>query len=238
VSCGGFGVHSNIIFYLFAGIVIVGILVTTIGSRIRAKKRTQALQTAAQELGFAFEGEGWSDPTRAPQLETALFTRGRYREFRNIMTGTTAGFKVGIFDYTFITRAGKSSHTWTQTVTAFTQELGLPLFEMRPESFMDRVGDAFVHQDIKFDSHPDFSRRYLLRGPDPEKIRELFSPALLTFCEGLAAKDKWHVEGCGASLIVYRSEATVDAAEVRSFLDETSSIARNFIGCCGLRKSA
>jgi hypothetical protein len=231
--------HRNDPFsFWFVGVAIVAVIVWIIVAQIRARKRTQALQVTAQEIGFTFGDEDWEDQSQAPQLETALFDRGHSRKFDNVMSGSYSGFRVSLFDYSFTTGGGKSSHTWTQTVAAFTQELSLPDFALRPEGFFDRIGEALVHKDIHFDSHPDFSHRYHLRGSDPEKIRELFSPALLTFCEGLAPEDKWHIEGNGTALILYRSDATVNPVEVRAFLDETSSIASSFFSCCGLRKSA
>ena len=37
-------------------------------------------------------------------------------------------------------------------------------FEMRPENLLNKIGAALGRQDIDFDSNPEFSRRYLLRG--------------------------------------------------------------------------
>ncbi len=228
--------HGNEIFLLFLAAsvaLLIGILTL---ARAQARKRTQALQTVAQEIGFSFEGEGWGVQTQAPQLETPLFERGRDQKFSNVLSGMYSGFKTSVFDYSFRTGGGKNSHTWNQTVAAFSQDLWLPLFQMRPENFLDRIGDAFTHKDIDFDSHPEFSKRYLLRGTDPDKIRELFTPALLTFLEKLTPSKKWHMEGVGLTLMFYRYDATVSAEEIRSFLDETSLIAKTFFSSCGLKR--
>jgi hypothetical protein len=222
-------------------LVLSGIMVAVMAALIvygfaQARQRTTDLQAAAQEIGFTFEGD-WTNPTLAGQLKTALFKRGGAGRPTNVMTGTSAGFKAGLFDYSYTISTGKSSSTITQTVAAYSQDRSLPLFEMRPEGFLDRVGDAFVHADIDFDSHPEFSRRYLLRGPEPDEIRSLFTPALLTFLERLCPEDKWHIEGGGVTLILYRTGVTLEAAALRSFLNETSSIAGTFFSCCGARKS-
>jgi hypothetical protein len=226
---------SNVFLYWFFGITLVLMVAVIVFIKIQARKRTQSLQAAAQDMGFIFEGEDWSDRTQAPQLDAVLFGKGSRQRFVNIMTGAVGGFKTSLFDYSFTVGGGKSSNTLTQTVAAFSQELWLPLFEMRREVFFDRIGDAFVHKDINFDSHPEFSERYLLRGAEQDKIRELFTPALLTFLQGLSPEDKWHIEGVGATLILYRSDVTVGAGEIRPFLDETS-LARTFFGSCGLKK--
>jgi hypothetical protein len=163
------------------------------------------------------------------------------------MTGTHAGLKTSILDYSYF----QDKSRVTQTVAAYSQNLRLPFFEMHPKDFLDRGADHLFHQNISFKSHPDFSRRYLLLGIPPvlfssaptaqaednkNGIQELFSPALLSFLQELSPKNKWHIEGAGSMLVLYRNGATVGADEVRSFLDETSSIARAFFSLGGLKK--
>jgi|SRR5580658_530607 hypothetical protein len=229
--------HSNVRLYFIVGFFAVVIIVMLIG-QIQAKRRTKALITLAPAIGFSFEGDNWTDSSRAPRLQTPLFDRGRGQKFRNIMTGQFAGFDTSLFDYWYTTGGGKNSHTWTQTVVAFTQDVWLPVFELRPEGVLDRVADAFTHKDINFDSHPGFSHRYLLRGPEGDRVRELFAPPLLTFLEGLPKEEKWHMEGDGHTLILYRSNVIVSAEEIQRLLDHTSSMARTFFGSCGRAKTA
>ncbi len=162
-------------FGLFAAIV-VGFVVY---SRIQARKRTEALQLVAPQLGFNFTGAERDRLPATPDLRTALFNRGSSGRFSNIMMGTFAGLATSIFDYRYTTGSGKNSQTFSQTATAVSQELWLPEFECRPESFVDRIADHFTHRDIDFDSFPEFSRRFVLRGMSEEGIRKLFSPALI-----------------------------------------------------------
>lgn len=219
-------------FWLFFGLCTALIAASIVMANIQARRRRLALQSLAQQIGVIYQGDDWTR-MRSPQLDTALFNRGGGRRFANILTGDYGGLKMDIFDYRYTVSGGKSSQTWAQTVAVFTQDHSLPCFELRPEGFFDRVGDVFFHQDIDFDSHPVFSRRYLLRGPEPEKIRALFSPTLIALFEGLAAEDKWHIEGNGSSLILYRSNVTVDAEKIVSFRDQTSAITQGFIKACG-----
>jgi hypothetical protein len=225
---------NTMLVFLVLGVTIAAIAAIAYGF-VQARKRTAALQAVAEEIGFTFEGDR-TTPALAAQLKTALFKRGSAGRPTNVMTGTASGFKMSLFDYSYTISTGKSSNTITQTVATYSQDQSLPLFEMRPEGFFDRVGDLFVHKDIDFDSHPDFSRRYLLRGADEDKMRSLFTPALLTFLEGLLAA--WHIEGAGPTLILYRNGVTVGADELRSFLEGTSSIAKTFFRSAGLNTPA
>lgn len=212
-------------------LLIVGIIVI---SNFLARKRTEALKLTAQQLGFIFCGTG---PTRPDyQIEMALFNRGRSRSTKNLMVGKWGGFDLKVLDYSYVTGGGKNSHTWSQTVAVFTTKRNFPTFEMRPEGILERIGDFFTGGDIDFESHPDFSRRFVLRGAMPEKVRKLFSPALLTFCEGLPS-EKWHAEGCASELIFYRSDQSVDPDQIEAFLDKTAGFAKGFVDCCGVVKS-
>jgi len=103
---------------------------------------------------------------------------------------------------------------------------------------MDRLTDVFTHKDIDFDSYPGFSHRYLLRGSEVDAVRELFAPSLLTSIEGLPIEEKWHIEGDGRTLILYRSDVIVGAEEIQLLLEQTSSMAKTFFNCCGRPKPA
>jgi hypothetical protein len=227
--------HSNNSGFLGIVAVLVIFVVIFIVGRIQQKKRIAALTTLAQTMGFNFEGTAWGDPTRASRLQTAIFNRGHGRRFTNIMSGNFAGLATSVFDYWYTTGSGKNSHTYMQTVVAFTIDVGLPVFELRPEGFFDRIGDRFTHGDIDLESNPEFSNRYLLRGPQEAKIRELFTPSLLSFLEQISPEKKWHFEGDGQTLVLYVASSLVDSQGMREFLIATSSIAKTFVSCCGLK---
>jgi hypothetical protein len=195
---------------------------------LEAQRRTRAMQTAARQIGFTFEGEDWSDPSQQPGLGTALFQQGGAGP-RNVMTGTAEGLKTSLFDYSYFDPNWRRSRQ--QTVAAFCQELWLPLFELRPDSFSDPRDPDFGKR-IEF----DFSERYVLGGPEEDKIRELFNPALTSALISYTPEDHWHIEGMGTTLILYRADITVRADELPAFLQQTSLIASTFFSLCGLKK--
>jgi hypothetical protein len=212
---------------LIFGIVGTALFVAifVIISRMEAQERSSALQTVAQQMGFTFVGKQWDHKEKAQQLGTALFKRGSRSRFRNIMTGSVDGHEANLFDFCYTISAGEESSTYTQTVATFSQKLWLPDFELRPQGILDRVAEAFVVRDISFDSHPDFSRRYFLRGSNEVRIRSLFAAPLLTFFQELPANEKWHVEANLTTLIIYQSKVEIPPEEFRGFLDKTSAIA-------------
>ena len=72
---------------------------------------------------------------------------------------------------------------------------------------------------------------------DEQKVKETFTPALLSFLEGLPSEEKWHLEGDGNTLLLYRSDVLSEPEEIRSLLEDTSSIAKGFLRCCGARSA-
>jgi len=222
--------HSSnpwlILFFVALGLAVI------IWAILSAKKRTQELSQLAPQLGFTFMGKAWHGPVLDPLHKTSLLQRTRGR-FSNVMVGMAGGLEAIIFDYTY--SAGKSSVT--QTLACFSQKLPLPPFALKPEGLFDRIGDAFVHNDIDFDSHPVFSNRYALKSPDEPGTRRLFTPGLLSYMEQLPSDTKWNIEANATNLFLYRAGRTVSAADLPTFLQETSAIARTIFTSDGLKNS-
>jgi hypothetical protein len=220
--------HDTFPFIFFGGfLALMAVIVTA--SVHYARKRTRELAEVAQRIGFRFIGKSGSGPSVPSQPRVSLLQRTRGR-FSNVMTGSSGGLQISVFDYTY--PMGKSSVT--QTVASFSQEQPLPPFALRPENFFDRIGDAIVHNDIDFDSNPEFSKRYLLKSPDEAGTRRLFTPSLLTYIEQF--QTNWCIEGTGPILIVYHGGRPVSPSDLPAFLEETSRIARTFFDSESLRK--
>lgn len=199
-----------------------------------SRRRTKALANAAIEMGFTFDGE-----TRAPYLQTALFGKGYSRKFENIMTSDRAGLVVRLFDYSFVVGTGKSQQTYTQTVASFSKDhVSLPYFELRPANMLGRAWDAMAHKNIHFETEPEFARRYALQGTLPDKVRELFTPSLISLLDGLDAHEKWHIEGVGSTLVIYRADKKTAPEQMRTFLEQTSQIATTFLSFARIEATA
>jgi hypothetical protein len=181
------------------------------------KKRTEELKQLAEGLGFEFEPYG-----NAAFLQGLsnfhLFSQGHSRKVSNLLRGMTQELEVAIFDYTYITGSGKHRHVWNHSVICFQFEgPGLPPFSLRPENVGHKIGAWFGYQDIDFDTHSDFSRKYLLRGGDENAVRGLFTGAVLDFYE---EKPGVCTEGAGHTLVFYRQAVRVRPQAIRSFMEE------------------
>jgi carbonic anhydrase len=202
--------------FLVLGVIAI-IAVALYINYLKEKKRTEGMQRVAEELGFEFSPKG-DGPLLTELSLFNLFTQGHSRRLYNLMRGEANNLEVDIFDYTYVTGSGKSSHTWNQTLACFgMREASLPSFSLRPETFWDKIGTWFGYQNINFDTNPGFSDKYLLRGRDEEAVRGLFGEEVLGFFErqpGLS------VEGYGHRLIFYRQSKRVDPENIRGFLEE------------------
>ena len=143
-----------------------------------------------------------------------------------MISGVANGVSMAIFDYQFTTGGGKNQQTHRQTVISFKSEhLLIPDFEVRPENVFHKIGQAFGYGDIDFDSHPVFSKKFLLRGPDEPAIRELFTDEKLTFFEnylGICA------EGGADQLLFYRARKIVKPDMINEFMTEGFSVYGQF----------
>jgi hypothetical protein len=137
-----------------------------------------------------------------------------------------------LFDYQFTVGGGRYSHTYRQTVAAYSKTgVNLPIFEIKARGLWQKI---FGGKAINFESHPEFTRRCYVRSDDELKTRELLTPGLLSFLEALDSNKKWRLEGDGETLLVYRSEKRVKPPDFRTLLEETSSLAGQFfaLGNC------
>ncbi len=213
----------------FAYLIIPGIIILIVAAVILAwwheKKRRKRMREIAGSLGFIYQEKG--DPLLFSLVDQFyLFSQGRSRRIYNVLKGRTGDSDVTIMDYQYTTGGGKNSSTFRQTVILFDSELlELPAFALRPENVFHKIGSAFGYQDIDFESHPEFSKKYLLRGINEEAVRNTFDYDLLSYCE---RQKNLFLEGEGRKLIYYRSGKRIKPEEIKSFLHEGMTVFNRF----------
>ncbi|MGE5359871.1 MAG: hypothetical protein ACM3NQ_12710 [Bacteroidales bacterium] len=199
------------------------IVVVFLLARRARNQRKEAMQRTASTIGFAFEEKGDVEGLRA-RADLPLFGHGHTKRASNAMTGRLGDQEVIVFDYQYTTGGGKESHTWRQTVALFPRGGGrLPDFTLAPENVFHKIGQVFGYRDIDFESHPEFSTCYLLRGNDESAIRAAFPPAALSYLEQHRG---WNVEVHDGTAAVYRSGKRVKPEDLASHLEDTRAILR------------
>jgi len=213
--------------------LIIGAVLVTIGigaylAYVGEKKRTAALFDVATRLGFTFEPTV-SNETAATLGSFHLFKVGRSRKGKNLMRGRSDGADAIVLDYQYTVGGGKNSHTYSQTIVIFPAAPGaaaIPDFTLGPEHWWDKVGEVFGHHDIDFEASEEFSKHYLLKGPDEAAIRTLFGAEPLGF---FAQHQGWSVESAGGSLVIYHTGRRAKPEEFQPFLAETAAVRRALV---------
>jgi hypothetical protein len=183
----------------------------------RDRVRREAMEALAARMGLRFQASA-AGLDAEDYRGLHLFTLGRERTYRNVLSGKPDGTEGLILcDYHYTTGDGKSTQTHRQTVALLAYPRGgLPRFELRPESVIHRVGAIFGYQDIDFKESPGFSSRYLLRGTDETAVRGLFRTNLREYFE---THPGWCVDGRGSWLAAYRHGVLVKPADIPAFID-------------------
>ena len=180
----------------------------------QAKKRTEAFQAQANEMGLDFAET--SDELIGRLGDFALFKRGRGKRTRNVLTGDAGDVKISIFDYRYTTGSGKNKTVHKQTIVLLeSANIHAPAFSMRQQGFFDKFGKALGFQDIDFTSHPKFSKMFVLQGPNEEAVRKFFTPQLLEFFE---TQERVSVEGGFGRIMTYSARKVLKPEEVKDGL--------------------
>jgi len=202
---------------IFTGFVFVVILVAlAVLAHQHKQERIDGLRQLATRLGWSFQDA--QPVTIIPHVERfELFTQGRDRKIRNYLAGESGGDQFAVFDYSYVTGGGNTTKTYSQTVLhVHSPRLDLPLFSLRPENLLHRIGGLVGHQDIDIEGHPAFSGEYLLRGRDESSIRAVFEPGVVALYEA----NRGHcTTGAGPDLLLWRSATLASAEEVPALLE-------------------
>jgi MFS superfamily sulfate permease-like transporter len=100
----------------------------------------------------------------------------------------------------------------------------LPVFVLEQERFLDDLVTMGNMKDIDFSTHPDFSKRWLLRGPDESAIRAFFGESLLRYLETVD-KVGLSVHCDGMHLLIQMGERSLSVQEAEQLLGYGKAIA-------------
>ncbi|MEM7454718.1 MAG: hypothetical protein AAF456_10245 [Planctomycetota bacterium] len=207
-------------FFVIGGILIA-VAAAIYFAWLYEKKRKEALGGLADQMGLEYKPDGDANVHSAMSV-FSLFNSGRRRKLTNLILGTTDEVSIAIFDYQYTTGSGKHQHTHKQTVAALSsQVLHCPQFFMRPEGMFDKIGSALGFQDIDFDSHPTFSKMFVLKGNDEGAIRQFFAPPVLEFFE---QRKGISVEAIPGRLVFYRPNKRVKPDEIKDLLSQAYEV--------------
>ena len=209
------------IFLLFVALMIgiVGL------NQYLSCRRTEAVKEFSRSLGLTYR-EYPRQHINSAIWQSDLCLRGRDRTLKNLVQGEIDDVAISVADYSYVTGHGKGRKTHCQTVALLECNRSyLPPFKLMPENVFHKIGSVFGYQDIDFYTHPEFSNKYLLQGPNEPEIRRCFGPTVLDFFQ---SHQRFCVENMGSILIYYRHDYSLDPKEWQKLINSICRVYQQF----------
>ncbi len=213
-------VTSTLISWLpFAPIVLFVVFLIYRAFRVN-RKRTEQLVQMALDMGFEYQPKALT-LTHEDFGDLPLFQSGHSHTITHLMKTQLEEIPVQLFDYRYTLGTGKNASTCPHSVIAFElPDTELPYFQLQPENFFHRIISKMGDQDIDFDSHPKFSKQYVLKGKDEQAVRNYFTDEKLWFLE---ARKNLSIQGGGEWLVFYKSKL-IEPEELKIFFEDAWGI--------------
>jgi len=185
---------------------------------IQAKKRREAFQRLALDLGFSYLPEkDYNFAARFNFLEH--MDDGSRRYAYNRLTGSIDAMPVDIFDYHYETysrdsKGRRSTHHHYFSIFTLGLSRHFPELNIEPEGFFSKIGQALGFDDIDFESH-EFSKRYQVKARDKKFSYDFCNTQMIEF---LMAQHDLIIEVDGSTLaLTFRGRLAAD--EIRPNLE-------------------
>lgn len=180
-------------------------------------KRRRDLEQLAASMGLAFSLDGPEiSGLEATGLE--IFGLGRFRKASNLIQVRTRAGTIRFFDYHYTAGAGRNTRTHAFTLALLDcGRCEVPVFELKPESLIYKLGEAVGFKDIDLPAFPLFSDKYRLTGPDETKVHMFFTPQRASWFErnlGL------RVQGAPGYMVMFKREALLPVNAWQGFMEE------------------
>ena len=158
----------------FGWVIPVLIVGSIIWSVIKGRKRAKEMRKAGASLNLREASKSDKQVLEDRIDQSRLFFEGSSWP-KTVLVGDVNGVQVTLADYNFSTPVTKRK-TKTTLLTIQTNSLSLPPFTLMPSGWLiDSLSSLVGYRDINFDSHPQFSKQYLLRAFDEDDQGNEFS---------------------------------------------------------------
>lgn len=197
-------------------------------ARHQAKKRREAMQAAAAELGFTYQAELFAAEHGALLAQMQgfhPFGKGERPKAFNLLAGQNSGLAWRIFDYEYITRDRDSDGNETTTthrygVLVAEGDINYPELRLQGEGLFSGVAAALGFKDLQFE-YEAFNKRYKVNSPDPKRTHDLIHPKAMEYLMAVPVRH-WQFRGNQTVIVtdnpVNISDIPVLMKEVQGFV--------------------
>ena len=95
-------------------------------------------------------------------------------------------------------------------------EDAIPQFTLDREGFLEKVSLLAGFKDVPIPSHPDFTKRFYLKGENESDIKKFFTDKVVLFFE---SNPYYHIESSGDSLLIYNKQRIAGVKEIKTLHD-------------------
>lgn len=225
----------------FGWVIPAFIVGSIIWSILKGRKRAKEMRKAGASLNLRAATKPDKKALEDRIKQSRLFSDESSWP-KTVLVGDVNGVRVMLADYNFSPPRSKSKTKETTLLTIQSNSLSLPPFTLMPSGWLiDSLSSMVGYRDINFDSHPQFSKQYLLRAFDEDDqgneffrfeeastsafkesknepmVRDLFTHELLDLLETNSGVS---LEGIGNQFILRRfTSQRVPANDLTSFVE-------------------
>jgi len=134
---------------------------------------------------------------------------------RNEIAGEVGRARVKLFDVDYHLGEFIALEKVHISLVTIDFEFLTPEFILHEENLLERVAAVSGFSDINFVKHPDFSKRFYLKGPQPQKVKRFFSGELIQFFE---ANKPYNIESKNGRLLIFEKERLSGISEIKGMV--------------------
>lgn len=177
---------------------------------IKLSPRQLELRDFAEAEEYAFYPQRAKNALKYKGFPIQVGNRILFEE--NTLTKYTDLSRVDISDITLTEGAMQDREDTHITVIHISEEeIQIPDFALEPERLWSKLFEGVAGKDIDFTSHPQFSKKYYLRGQEEAAVREFFSDTLIQFLEN---REEIHIECHRNRLLFYKKRDLLGSSEI------------------------
>jgi len=177
---------------------------------IQLSSRQVELRTLADKQEFNYYPQKVRNAIKYKDFPIQNGNKIQYEE--NILSKYTEVGKIEVSDIT-LTEGARQEQSDTKITVVQVSETDIlaPDFALEPEGLWSKFSELVNGKDIDFNSFPEFSKKYYLRGHKEELVREFFSNTVIRFLEN---HQEMHIECHKNKLLFYKKRDLLSASEI------------------------
>lgn len=177
---------------------------------VKLDERQLTLRKFANENEYSFIPQKMRSALKYKDFPIQKGNKIQYEE--NILEKYLEQGRICVSDVTLTEGARQAQSDTHITLVMVTETENLiPDFALEPEGLWTKLSELGGSRDIDFSDHPDFSKKYYLRGEDEDAVRRFFNEGVIQFLEN---REEMHIECHKNKLLFYKRRELLTAAEI------------------------